>query len=63
MENGFFVDNIEIPNINHWPTQGTSGGAIGLLNVDFIQDVSFSSGGILSYLCGDRLSSIMDITF
>jgi hypothetical protein len=62
VENGFFVDNIEIPNINHWPTQGASGGAIGLLNVDFIQDVRFYSGGFSS-LYGDKLSSIMDITF
>ncbi|MCP4632042.1 MAG: TonB-dependent receptor [candidate division Zixibacteria bacterium] len=61
-ENGFFIDNIEIPNINHYPIQGSSGGPIGLLNVDFIQDVDFSSGGF-SAAYGDRLSSIMDLTF
>ncbi len=61
-ENGFYVDNIEIPNINHFPTQGTSGGSLGLINVDFIQDVSFHSGGFGSTY-GNRLSSIMDITF
>lgn len=59
-ENGFFIDNIEIPNINHFPTQGSSGGPIGLLNVDFIQDVNFYSGGFSS-LYGDKLSSVMDI--
>ncbi len=60
IENAFFVDNVEIPNVNHFPTQGTSGGAIGLLNVDFIQDVSFRTGGFSSSY-GDRLSSVMDI--
>jgi hypothetical protein len=62
IENAFFVDNIEIPNINHFPTQGTSSGPIGILNVDFIQDVDFYSGGF-SASYGDRLSSVMDITF
>ena len=44
-ENTFFVDNIEIPNISHFGIQGSSGGHIGLINVDFVQDVHFSSGG------------------
>lgn len=61
-ENGFYLDNIEIPNINHYPIEGTSGGPIGLLNVDFIKDVGFSAGGF-SAIYGDRLSSIMDLTF
>ena len=61
-ENAFYVDNIEIPNINHYPAQGSSAGAIGLLNVDFIRDVQFYSGGFApSY--GNRLSSVMDIAF
>lgn len=62
VENDFLVDNIEIPNINHFPTQGATSGPIGLLNVDFIRDVTFYSGGFpASY--GDRLSSVMDIKF
>jgi len=61
-ENSFYLDNIEIPNINHYPLQGSSGGPIGLLNNDFIQDVSFSAGGF-SAIYGDRLSSVTDITF
>jgi hypothetical protein len=61
-ENTFFIDNIEIPNINHYPIQGTSGGRISLINVDFIQDVNFHAGGF-SALYGDRLSSVMDITY
>ncbi len=62
LENAFYIDNIEIPNINHFPTQGSSGGPIGLVNVEFIQDVSFSGGGF-SPTYGDRLSSIMSLTF
>lgn len=62
IENSFFVDNIEIPNINHFPTWGSTGGPIGLINVDFIQDVNFYSGGFSSQY-GDRLSSVMDIGY
>jgi hypothetical protein len=60
IENSFFVDNIEIPNINHFPTQGSSGGAIGILNVDLVNDVTFRTGGF-SAMYGDRLSSVMEI--
>ncbi|MBN1999695.1 TonB-dependent receptor, partial [candidate division KSB1 bacterium] len=62
MENTFLIDNIEIPNINHFPTLAVSGGPLGLLNVDFIQDVNFYAGGF-PVIYGDKLSSVMDITF
>jgi TonB dependent receptor-like, beta-barrel/CarboxypepD_reg-like domain/TonB-dependent Receptor Plug Domain len=62
IENSFYIDNIEIPNINHFPVEGSSDGPIGLLNVDFIEDVNFYSGGF-SPIYGDRLSSIMEISF
>ena len=62
IENTFFIDNIEVPNINHFPDQATSGGPIGMINVDFIDDVSFYTGGF-SVAYGDKLSSVMDITF
>jgi hypothetical protein len=62
IENSFYLDNIEIPNINHFAVQGSSDGPIGLLNVDFINDVNFYSGGF-SPVYGDKLSSIMEITF
>jgi hypothetical protein len=61
-ENAFYVDNIEIPNINHYPHQGASSGPIGLLNVEFIRNVEFSAGGF-SPVFGDRMSSVMDIAF
>lgn len=62
VENAFFVDNIEIPNINHFPTQGASGGPIGLIHVDFIRDVDFAAGGFGAGY-GDRLSSVLAISF
>jgi hypothetical protein len=62
VENGFYVDNIEIPNINHFPTQGSTEGPIGILNVDFIEDVNFNCGGF-SGEYGNALSSIMDVKF
>ncbi len=59
-ENMFLVDGVEIPNINHFPTQGASGGPIGILNADLIRDVTLYAGAFdASY--GDRLSSVMDI--
>lgn len=61
-ENAFYVDNIEIPNINHFPTQGSTGGPIGMVNVDFIKNVDFKAGGF-SASHGDRLSSVMDLSF
>lgn len=61
-ENFIIIDGIEVPNINHFATQGASGGPIGMINVDFLEDVNFSAGGFgVKY--GDRLSSIMDIKY
>ena len=42
-ENLFYLDGIEIPVINHFQTQGSSGGPQGILNVSFIEDVKLSS--------------------
>ncbi len=60
-ENAFYVDGIQIPNINHFPSVGTTGGPIGMLNVDFIDDVTFSAGGF-SAAHGNRMSSVIDIS-
>jgi hypothetical protein len=61
VENAFFIDGIEVPNINHFPDQASSSGPIGMINVDLIKDVGFHSGAFPS-VYGDRLSSVMDIT-
>lgn len=42
-ENVYYLDGIEIPVLNHFQTQGSSGGAAGILNVSFIEDVKLSS--------------------
>jgi outer membrane receptor for ferrienterochelin and colicin len=42
-ENVFYLDGIEIPVINHFATQGSSGGPTGILNVSFIEDATLSS--------------------
>jgi hypothetical protein len=60
-ENGYTIDNIPVPNINHFPLQGASSGALGMVNVDLIQDVTFQAGGY-SAAYGDKLSSVMDLT-
>ena len=62
VENSFYLDNIEIPNINHFPVEGSSDGPIGILNADFIDNINFHSGGF-SPIYGDRLSSVMEIPY
>lgn len=42
-ENVYYLDGIEIPVLNHFQTQGASGGATGILNVSFIKDVQLTS--------------------
>ena len=43
-ENRFFLDGVEIPVLNHFATQGASGGPVGIINADFIRSVNFYSG-------------------
>lgn len=43
-ENRFFLDDVEIPVLNHFSTQGASGGPVGIINADFIKTVDFYSG-------------------
>ena len=59
-ENRFFLDGVEIPNINHFATQGSSGGPVGILNVNFIREVDFYSGAFPANR-GNALSSIMEL--
>ncbi|MEO1052512.1 MAG: TonB-dependent receptor [Bacteroidota bacterium] len=42
-ENVYFLDGVEIPNINHFATQGSAGGPVGLLNVSFFEGVTLTS--------------------
>jgi len=59
-ENLLVMDGIEIDNINHFPDQSTSGGPIGLVNPEFLKEVTFASGGF-SARYGDKLSSVLDL--
>jgi hypothetical protein len=59
-ENAFYLDGIEIPNLNHFSTQGSSGGPVGIINTDFIREVEFYSGAFPADR-GKTLSSILDI--
>ncbi|MGB1656173.1 MAG: TonB-dependent receptor, partial [Longimicrobiales bacterium] len=59
-ENAYYLDGIRIPQINHFATQGASGGALGLVNVDFIRETEFFAGAFpVRY--GDALSSVLSI--
>lgn len=60
-ENRFFMDGIEIPNINHFATQGASGGPVSILNADLIREVQFYTGAFPADR-GGALSSVMDIS-
>jgi len=59
-ENRFYLDGIEIPNLNHFATQGASGGPVGIINVDFIREIEFYSGAFPANK-GNALSSILDM--
>lgn len=59
-ENVFYLDDVEIPIINHFATQGASGGAVGIINPDFVRQVDFLSGAFPSNR-GGALSSVMNI--
>lgn len=61
-ENLFLIDGVEIPNINHYGSQGTSGGPIGFINLKFIREADIYTGGFISKY-GDKLSSVVDIKF
>ncbi|MFO7842512.1 MAG: TonB-dependent receptor, partial [Bacteroidales bacterium] len=59
-ENSFYLDGVEIPTINHFATQGASGGPVGIINVDFIREVDFYSGAFPANR-GNALSSVLEL--
>lgn len=59
-ENLFVIDNIEVSNINHFGTQGASGGPLSYINLDFVNETSFKTGGFGAKY-GDKLSSVLTI--
>lgn len=59
-ENLYLIDNIEAPNINHFGTQGSGGGPLSFINLDFVRSTTFNTGGF-GVRYGDRISSVLDI--
>lgn len=58
-ENRFYLDGVEIPNLNHFATQGASGGPVGIINVDFIREVEMYSSAFPANR-GNALSSVFE---
>jgi hypothetical protein len=61
-ENRFYIDGIEIPNINHFATQGASGGPVGMINVDLVENIDFFAGAFPAAR-GNALSSVLEFSF
>jgi len=59
-ENVFYLDGVEIPVINHFATQGSSGGTVGVINPDFVREINFYTGAFPANR-GNALSSVMEI--
>lgn len=60
-ESRFYLDGIEAPNINHFATQGSSGGPTGIINVNFINSVDFYSGAFPANR-GNAMSAVLEFT-
>lgn len=58
-ENKFYLDDVEIPTINHFSTQGASGGPVGIINVDLVREVNLYSGAFPADR-GNALSSLIE---
>ena len=43
-ENRFYLDGVELPILNHFATQGASGGVVSIVNINFVKEVNFFSG-------------------
>ncbi len=59
-ENLYLIDGYKVQNINHFGTQGATGGPLSYINLDFVSSTSFSTGGF-SVNNGDKLSSSLAI--
>ncbi len=59
-ENLFLVDGFVVPNINHFGNQGATGGPLSFVNLDYVNETTFSAGGF-SAMYGDKLSSVLKI--
>lgn len=58
-ESRFYLDGVEVPFINHFSTQGASGGPVGIINADFVREVKLYSGAFPASR-GNALSGVME---
>jgi len=61
VENKFYLDGIEVPVINHFQTQGSTGGPVGIINADLIRNVDFYTSAFQSDR-GNALSAVIEFT-
>lgn len=61
VENKFYLDGIEVPVINHFQTQGSTGGPVGIINADLIRNVDFYTSAFQSDR-GNALSAVIELT-
>ena len=59
-ENLYLINGIPVQNINHFGTQGSSGGPLSYINLDYVDATTFSTGGF-SVLNGDKISSVLAV--
>ncbi|MBB3188284.1 TonB-dependent receptor [Microbacter margulisiae] len=59
-ENSYYIEGIAVPTINHFSTQGASGGPVGIFNAELISKADFYTGAFPADR-GDALSSILNI--
>lgn len=59
-ENKYFLDDIEIPVLNHFSVQGGSGGYASLVNTELLNGVNFYTGAFPAAL-SNGLSSVLDM--
>ncbi len=60
-ESRFYLDGVEVPNINHFATQGASGGPVGILNADLLREVNYYAGAFPANR-GNALSGILEFS-
>lgn len=60
-ESRFYLDGVEVPNINHFATQGASGGPVGIINADLLREVEYYSGAFPADR-GNALSGVFEFS-
>lgn len=59
-ESVYYLDDMEVPVINHFSTQGSGGGAVGIFNIGFVENIQFKTSGF-SVAYDNVLSSLLVI--